>query len=302
MSHAENENNETENNAAEAAPTDARAEAVAQFLRETEGEFPITRVGPALMAFREQMGISLAQVSADTRLRLDYLTALEGMTLKMAPSYVRMYLGAYARYLELPAETLITRYEQQCGALAEAPEHEIDTTPKNAIPKQMQWLTIAVASVLFVGAVTIFGIDMAFSKSADEETALAEAEIKPVNAAQETLFDEAELARIDAAAKLPLELVAVRKGWVEIRGADGTVFRSRTMSKGESYKPRIGVGWTVQVRDGGAFVWRVEDTVLGALGPDDTPVYALSVDRAAQQAMDTLSPVTATAPESSKSR
>ena len=92
---------------------------------------------------------------------------------------------------------------------------------------------------------------------------------------------------------LPLVLTAVSQGWIEVRGADGTIFRSRVMAAGETYHPRLGAGWTISAKNGGAFEWRVGDAVVRMLGTEGVPVYALSVDAIANEAARTLTPAMA---------
>jgi len=63
------------------------------------------------------------------------------------------------------------------------------------------------------------------------------------------------------------------------------VFRSRNMSAGETYFPRTGAGWTITVRDAGAFEWRLGDDVYAAVGEDEQALYSLSVDNVLEAAV-----------------
>ncbi len=275
---------------------------ISQFLSTTEGEYPLVRTGEGLMRLREARGLDLAAVSAETKIRRDYLEAIETMNVKLVPfTYMKMYLGAYARHLGLDPVEVVRRYEIQCGAISEAAEVEIDTTPRDRMRARVVSLAGVAAAVVFVGAIGAIVATQMFGRDGDD-VVVADGEIVPVNGARVAIFDEVDLARVDAEASMQLEIHAVRRGWLEVRGADGTVFRSRTMSEGETFRPRIGAGWTVQARDGGAFEWRVGDVVISALGPDATPVYAISVDEAAALAASTIEPLTAAVSDGSPTR
>ena len=89
---------------------------------------------------------------------------------------------------------------------------------------------------------------------------------------------------------IDLSIAALRSEWIEVRGADGTIFRSRKMAPGETYYPRLGSGWTITTRDGSAFEWRVEDVAIGKLSEEPGEVFAISVDQAARQAAEILAP------------
>lgn len=269
----------------------------ARFLADTEGEYPALRTGPGLARLREGLGLSLSDISAATMIRQDFLRHLEMMTIKEIPTtYIPMYLATYARQLGLEPATVVSRYELQCGALSEAPDIQIDTTPRARLRQQVKWVTAAAAVFVISGVVLIFAIQL-FARRGDE---LADAVIDEpvagapaVNGGRDALIDPAALARIDAQAALPLELVALRRSWIEVRGADGTVFRDRVVAPGERLGVRVGAGWTVSARDGGAFAWHVGDVVIGPLGPDGAPVYAASVDAAAAEAQARVAPLTA---------
>lgn len=276
----------------------------AVFLRDTAGDLPNLRVGPGLTRLREARGETLESVCRVTRLRLDWLRAIEAMNVKLVPaSVLNNYLSAYARHLGLRPDELIARFELQCGAISEAGEQAIDTTPKDHLPKQFKWASIAAAALLVIGGMSVFGFRALNAGSSEPIiTADATGPVIAPSTVSAPLFDDETLAAVDAEAAPPLEIVALRKAWIEVRGADGTVFRERIMARGETYRPRLGAGWTVTARDAGAFAWSIEGTEVAALGVDDTPAYAISVDAAARAALDTVQPMTASVAEGSPSR
>ena len=70
--------------------------------------------GAFLAAKRGERGLSLEQAASATRIRLEFLSALEAdePELLPAPVYARGYLRTYARYLGLDEESLVARLHQ----------------------------------------------------------------------------------------------------------------------------------------------------------------------------------------------
>lgn len=86
--------------------------------------------GPALRRAREERGLSLDEVSRETRLTKRYLLALENEALDDLPGgpYNRAYVRTYATYLELDPDRLISAYareeasQSRAGRLAVRPD------------------------------------------------------------------------------------------------------------------------------------------------------------------------------------
>jgi len=78
--------------------------------------------GPALRRAREERGLSLDDVSRETRLTKRYLLALENETLDDLPGgpYNRAYVRTYATYLELDPDRLISAYAREEGSQSRA--------------------------------------------------------------------------------------------------------------------------------------------------------------------------------------
>lgn len=259
------------------------------------------RVGDTLRQAREARGLSLADVSAQILVRENYLTNIEEMYVSDVPKgYLNAFLRTYANFLNLPAEEIITKFAAQCGAVSQSPVIEPQTAPVSApmSPKLRGAVYAAAAACLMVigGGVVMLVTN---SSAATDENIITEAGT-PVNGARESLI--ASASRDELATQLPLRLTAVKSGWLEVRGADGTIFRSRKMAAGETYFPRIGAGWTVTARDGSAFTWNVGDIEIGPMGEGAAPVYALSVDAIANAAQDAASPALAAVGDSKPTR
>ena len=88
--------------------------------------------------------------------------------------------------------------------------------------------------------------------------------------------------------KTELSLFAATQGWLEVRGADGTIFVSRIFAQGETYYPRVGANWSVSARDGAAWEWRMGADIIAPLGEAGIAVHSESIDGAANQAAEVL--------------
>lgn len=79
-------------------------------------------IGAGLKAAREHLGLTLEDVSDDTKVRPHYLTAIEDMQLAKLPSrpFVEGYLRAYVRLLGVDETRAITRMRQDWPLLNEA--------------------------------------------------------------------------------------------------------------------------------------------------------------------------------------
>ena len=78
-------------------------------------------LGAHLKRAREEKNISIEQVAYATRISLKMLRALEedDHTVLPAPTFVRGYLQAYAKYVRIDTQDLLLRYQHH---LATAPE------------------------------------------------------------------------------------------------------------------------------------------------------------------------------------
>ncbi|WP_291071623.1 helix-turn-helix domain-containing protein [Hyphomonas sp.] len=234
------------------------------------------RMGQVLRRVRESLGLDLAEIARISRIRENFLMAIERMELQtIAKGYLVPYLIAYSKYLGLPEQDVVQRYTRECGAVDEvktsAPVPKIGQIKKNSsnVP-----LIAAIGGALVVFLAGVVTAVVLMNKGPEE---VVSPTVVAVSGARDSLFADTDAATA-VPTDLPLEIVAVRQGWLEIRGSDGTIFLSRTMAEGENYFPRLKAGWTVSARNGGAFEWRVGDLSVGPLGPEGAQVFSVSVD------------------------
>lgn len=272
-------------------PVDTRAVAL-EIIKTRKFDGESLRMGQVLRRVRESLGFDIADISRKSLLRQDFLMWIERMEIGQIPrGYLTPYLRAYCVELGLPDSEVIAQYTQECGAVSEVRHSAPVPKIGEIVPPKPKWpLMMVTAGLLVFTAVGAIGLTQLTRPV--PELALAPA-IVAVNGARHSLFDDANDANRPLPTHLPLELVASRPGWIEVSGADGTIFRSRVMAAGENYFPRLDAGWTVSAKDGGAFQWRVGDAVIGPLGPDGAPIFSVSVDQKLAEAADTAAPTVA---------
>lgn len=266
------------------------------------------RMGPRLRAAREAKGMTIEGAARETRIQKDYLRAIEDMMPKLLPgmprtAYLRGYLTTYARTLGMPDERdVVTRYMTECGLLAvespTAPVENKDETnqsgPGHTRSARASGGTVGALKALALGGVSallVIGlVGAAVYFKPWENTPATIRSAQPDAASRVGVVSEGVSAQPDpvfgdmpAAAAPSLSIKAVRRAWIEVRGADGTVYLSKEMAAGQVYVPRSGAGWTVTTRDGGAFEWRLSGQSLGLFSEQGAPVYADSVDAALQR-------------------
>ena len=126
-----------------------------------------TGIGRALRSAREHRGKSLEEAGRDTRVRTDYLDALEREAFQALGSdvYVRGFLRSYAKYLGLNHEKVVAAYERVYGRSKPAPapvERAATVAPTEALVlterKRPNWLLAAAAALVLIAAAGAIGL------------------------------------------------------------------------------------------------------------------------------------------------
>ncbi|WP_018998282.1 helix-turn-helix domain-containing protein [Hirschia maritima] len=242
------------------------------------------RMGPRLRAAREAKGWTLETAAKETRIHKDYLGAIEDMMPNLLPgmpksqSYLRGYLSNYAKALSLPEpQDVVQRFLNECGLLALEPtEEELkEKAKKQEFAQKNSWIAPVVISVALTliacGAGAVYFLKPWENTSASNNN-VATAPLENTVYSQSTVLAPASAS--------DLSLHALTRAWVEVRGSDGTVYLSRELAPGDVYIPRVGAGWTITARDGGAFEWRMSGKSLGPIAEAGLPVYSHAVDEA----------------------
>jgi cytoskeleton protein RodZ len=120
-------------------------------------------IGPALRKVREGRGLTLDEAARDTRVRRDYLEALEDEAFErlLGDVHIRGCLRTYASYLRLSPDKVVAMYESE--ALPEEPDVPPPSMPRTEPvlgarrrrDDHRLWVLIAVTVLVLAGA---FGV------------------------------------------------------------------------------------------------------------------------------------------------
>ncbi len=239
--------------------------------------------GEQLRLAREALGLSLRDIAAATRQSQDTLTALESMnTAAMPANIARMQARIYAQFLNLSnAESLASAYTLQPCHIEGAATHTGRTPLEDRVLVRAPLFGLVAALAVMLGIGLIWISDPAPDISQDPLAVSSRVQL-PINP---------NVLRIDNLAQTnspELSVKADRRAWIEVRGSDGTVFRSRIMRAGETYFPRLNASWSLTTQDAGAFSVYLDDHFVTRLGADDQAIYSRNVDEISQQAQDIL--------------
>ena len=239
--------------------------------------------GERLQKARQSRGLSIKDVSANTRLPADVLTALEAMeTDHISPTFLRMHARAYAKFLELPEDEIASQFVE-ARATPNTSNMPAERLRKTEVRKRRQvWPVFAGVGLLLVIGFAVFWIVQPTAPKRSGVSSIASRVIQP-----NAILAERSTA-LATAKENELTIRAKRSAWIEVRGSDGTIFRSRNMSAGEIYYPRMNAAWTVTVRDAGAFEWWLDDHLIGSLGEPGMPAYAVNVDDVTARGIEQL--------------
>ncbi|MGH2711392.1 MAG: helix-turn-helix domain-containing protein [Actinomycetota bacterium] len=126
-----------------------------------------TGIGRALRGAREHRGKSLEEAARETRVRTDYLDALEREAFETLGSdvYVRGFLRSYAKYLGLNSEKVVSAYERVYGRTKPPPapvERAVTVAPTEALvlteKKRPNWLLAGGTALVVLAAAAAIGL------------------------------------------------------------------------------------------------------------------------------------------------
>jgi cytoskeleton protein RodZ len=244
--------------------------------------------GDRLKQARLARQFELRDVAEQTRQSQDTLAALESMqTAHIAPSILRLQAKSYARFLGLPENEIASAFAEGRGSI------NTEAMPTHAPPVARSRKPVLIgAGFLGLAVLAIGGVSLLMQPSPqdDADPLAISARLAPAFA------NVTEVSSLSASVEESFSIRATKRAWIEVRGSDGTVFRNREMAVGESYFPRTGAGWTITVRDGAAFEWRLGDLVVEPVGEPQEALYSVSVDSALAAANTARSAALAQAP------
>jgi cytoskeletal protein RodZ len=99
---------------------------------------------PDLTELRRSRRISVDQIATLTKIKTDYLRAIEQGDFGKLPGgvYTISYIRQYARSIDFPEDDLLLRFNSMTGSTAPAPiEHQDGPSPQNSCPRFLRWLS-----------------------------------------------------------------------------------------------------------------------------------------------------------------
>ena len=230
-------------------------------------------LGERLRLSRTHAGLTLDSASARTRIKRDYLDALETMDPRGLPSkaYAVGYLRTYAAFLGLDVADCVRQFkaEVDCDAGRGEP-----TAPQER--REIKLPRGLVGAILILGGVVVaagwYGNYVtraeAFAGAAAPMDALMRAEAPLVELESSSAPSRAAIwsGLPDANAGNTLILEAGGRVDIEVRDASGRILAARELEPGELYRAPDEPGLTISTNDAGAVLVRAAGRPLGALG------------------------------------
>lgn len=223
-----------------------------------------TGIGRALRTARVRQGKSLDEASRDTRVRSDYLDALEREEFDRLKGdvYVRGFLRSYARYLGLSPDKVIAAYERVYRRPRPAPapvEQAPGVGPTEAViltggDRRPSWFFAALTAVVVLAAAAAIGLF-----SARNSVPPAATGVQPP-------------AAVEAGRTVHVGVTANRPVEVEVRIDDGEPATER-LEEGEALSFEGHETVEIQVSDGGAVQLEVNGEDLGQPGAAQVPFH-----------------------------
>lgn len=220
-------------------------------------------IGPALRDAREQTGKTLDEASRDTKIRAEYLQALEGESFDalLGDVYVRGFLRSYSQYLGLDPDKVMAAYSQSMGEHepTEPPpviEPDRPASPAHPTDRRRSWKLAAAAAVGILAVVAVLGL-LSRSHSTPEPAGL------PSDIPSVVITDTEVSVGLIAKHAVPITVTA-----------DGEVIFSGTLQAQEARTFEAVSLLAIQLARGGVVTIRHNGVDLGAPGNREEPYEA----------------------------
>jgi cytoskeleton protein RodZ len=243
--------------------------------------------GERLCEARVNAGITLDSAAARTRIRRDYLEALETMDSRGLPerAYVTGYLRTYAGFLGLKPEPILEQFRREVDTetgraqpTAAAQRRDPIKLPRGVFGAII--ILLSVASVVWWYAQQASGATSFDNLASPPDAAPEWAQAGFSQTASETSVD-------DIWSGLPIgqgvstvgsfTIQAQAPSWLEVRDASGRILFSQQLQTGELYQGNER-GLTVSASDAGAIQLVVNGESVGALGEAGVSVENMAID------------------------
>jgi hypothetical protein len=211
-------------------------------------------VGEILKKRREELGRDLREISNTLRIKHAYLKAIEDGDREMLPAevYVKGYINAYARVLDLDPGSIVNAYTDETSP---HPEETGALPIKESIPKKRSGVRYAVVLSLLIAVGGILAFSL-FSAPDKRTAVLPEAakEKKPLpSRAEEAGYN--------------LEALATDTTWMLVT-IDKTDSREVLMKPGDSVKWHARDGFYLKIGNAGGVRLLLNGKEVGKLGEE----------------------------------
>ena len=225
-------------------------------------------IGMRLRSRREALELSIADVSATTHLRPDYLTAIETLNTAALPAlgYALGFVRTYARALGLDPAAAVADYKSDVAA----PENlRLRDTPHFVLQRRIRLPRGFAAAVGVVAIASMLGVWYGVQTETQAAPLAA-----PVIAQLAGDTAPAQPVMVDGL----ITLRTTAPSWVQIRDAGGNVIVSRIFVTGETWQGPAAGGYTVSVRDAGAVERFIGPDAQGPIGKPGEPLKDVALN------------------------
>lgn len=187
-------------------------------------------LGQYLRSAREARGIDLRDAAQQTRIRFNYLKALEEEDFSRLPGevFVKGFLKNYGKFLRLDELEIMKRFEE-LRAAKPAPGAVVNKEPAVAGSKQKSPQLTRIEPFLWGGGIVIALILFVFTALPDRHPRETRKAVTPMSTGQ-TVTSPLPLPQTG---KLYLEVVALEDTWLLVR-TDSSPQKKALLNKGES--------------------------------------------------------------------
>lgn len=239
-----------------------------------------TTVGERLKAAREEKGIALDEIAAQTRIPIRHLEHIERGDWEALPAvtYSIGFARSYANAVGLDGPAIGAELREQLGGgprtAAAAPAYYEPADPSRVPPRSLALIAAGIALLLAIAY-------MVWRSGAVEDTAVDESRIVEAGAATPGSQPAPPAVGTPAAATAtgPVVLTATSDVWLRVyEGNGGPVLLERTLQAGERYEVPAGAR-APQIRTGLPEGLRITvgSTVIPPLAPPATTVANVSL-------------------------
>jgi len=242
--------------------------------------------GERLRDARHKLNLTLQQAAERTRVRADYLEALETMDPRGLPAraYAIGYLRTYANFLSLDAGGVVDQFKREVDTetgraqpSAAAKTRDPIKLPRGAFGALLILAAVAGAawwySEEFAGGSAL--TNMPSPPDAAPDWARPDFETGRVAVSVDEIWSGLPLGEA-AAASGQVVMRAVLPTWLEVRDASGRILFSRELAVGEVYRA-LEPGLTVSAANAGAIELMRDGEAVGLLGEAGMAVENLPV-------------------------